>query len=85
MIVVGGKNSANTKRLLDVCAGHSDKAYLIETESELDGSWIRPGRSIGVTSGASTPDWIVKRVVDGINTKLQKQKIKKIHRKGLCN
>ena len=74
MIVVGGRNSANTRRLLDVCAEHSGSAYLIETEAELDRSWFKPGRSVGITSGASTPDWIVKKVVNRINKKFQKPK-----------
>ena len=77
MLVVGGKNSANTKRLLEVCAADSKAAYLIETADEIDGSWFEAGRSIGVTSGASTPDWIVKRVVRKVNRKLEKQKSKK--------
>lgn len=74
MIVVGGRNSANTKRLLDVSAANSAAAYLIETESEIKDSWLRPGELIGVTSGASTPDWIVEKVINKINTKLQKSK-----------
>ena len=81
MIVVGGRNSANTKRLLDVCAEHSAPVYLIETEAELDNSWFKPGQAIGITSGASTPDWIVEKVVNKIK-KFQKQK-QKINRKGL--
>ncbi len=80
MIVVGGKNSANTGRLLDVCAEHSGAAYLIETEAELDRRWFKPGQSIGITSGASTPDWIVKKVVNRINKKF---KNKKNYRKGV--
>ena len=77
MIVVGGRNSANTKRLLDVCAEHSPAAYLVETESELDGSWFEPGQSIGIASGASTPDWMVEKVVNKINKKLQNRRSKK--------
>ena len=76
MIVVGGRNSANTKRLLDVCAEDSAQAYLIETEAELKSSWFKPGQSIGIASGASTPDWIVKKVVNRINKKLQKRRLK---------
>jgi 4-hydroxy-3-methylbut-2-enyl diphosphate reductase len=77
MIVIGGRNSANTKRLLEVCSGVAKAAHLIETEGEVDEDWIRPGMSIGITSGASTPDWMVKRVVKRINSKFRKQKSKK--------
>ena len=78
MVVVGGRNSANTKRLFDVCAEHSGCAHLIETERELDSSWFKAGQSLGVTSGASTPDWIVKRVVNRINLVLLKLVILKL-------
>ncbi|MFA6320461.1 MAG: 4-hydroxy-3-methylbut-2-enyl diphosphate reductase [Candidatus Omnitrophota bacterium] len=77
MIVVGGRNSANTKRLLDVSAANSPAAYLIETESEIKDDWLGSVKSIGITSGASTPDWIVEKVMKKINTKLHRAKSKK--------
>ena len=73
MLVVGGRNSANTKRLLDVCRKRSGPAYLIETEDEIDGRWFKNVRSVGITSGASTPDWIVKKVTDRVKTKINKK------------
>lgn len=66
VLVVGGRNSANTKRLFEICKRISGNAHLVETEKELKRSWFKGARVIGVTSGASTPDWIVKRVVDKI-------------------
>ncbi|MDD5136034.1 MAG: 4-hydroxy-3-methylbut-2-enyl diphosphate reductase [Candidatus Omnitrophica bacterium] len=73
MLVVGGRNSANTKRLLDVCKKRSGAAYLIETEDEIEDSWLKKIRSVGITSGASTPDWIVKKVADRVRTKIKKE------------
>lgn len=66
ILVVGGRNSANTKRLSEVCKSISGNSHFVETEKELKRSWFKDARVIGITSGASTPDWIVKRVVDKI-------------------
>ncbi len=80
MFVVGGRNSANTNRLLEICRRISKNAYLLETEKDLNGRSIGPSKIVGITSGASTPDWIVKKVVNKL-TNLQL----KFNRKGLCN
>ncbi|MDD5428265.1 MAG: 4-hydroxy-3-methylbut-2-enyl diphosphate reductase [Candidatus Omnitrophica bacterium] len=77
MIVVGGRNSANTKRLLDVCRANSPEAYLIETESEIERNWLERANAIGITSGASTPDWMVEKVMKKINAKLHNKRSKK--------
>jgi len=68
VIVVGGENSANTKRLADIARQHGAKSIRIETELELSAGMINGHKSIGVTAGASTPQWLVERVVH----KLQK-------------
>jgi 4-hydroxy-3-methylbut-2-enyl diphosphate reductase len=65
MLVVGGRASANTKRLLEVCADNC-RAYLVETEADIKDAWLKAGQAVGVTSGASTPDWIVDRVVEKV-------------------
>ncbi len=73
MLVVGGRTSANTKRLLEVCREHCKAAHLVETAAGLKMSWLADADKIGVTSGASTPDWIVEGVVKKI-AKIKKRK-----------
>lgn len=79
MLVIGGKNSANTKRLLEVCKEVLNRSHLIETEKELDRNWFKKCRVIGITSGASTPDWVVNKVVNKLKYD------NKSKRKGSCN
>ena len=61
MIVIGGKNSANTSRLAELCRNCCDTRH-IETAAELKDAWFRNKSKIGITAGASTPDWIIKEV-----------------------
>ena len=61
MLVIGGKNSANTTRLAQLCANHC-LTYHIETAAELRDEWFDKIKKIGITAGASTPDWIIKEV-----------------------
>ncbi len=63
MIVVGGKDSANTKRLYAICRKAGTRAYHIETAREIDRNWFESSKSVGIVSGASTPKWIVDEVV----------------------
>ena len=63
MIVIGGKNSANTTRLYQLCA-EKCPTYHIETASEVDEAWFNNVKKIGITAGASTPDWIIKEVYE---------------------
>ena len=63
MIVIGGKNSANTGRLAQVCKEQGCPTYHVETAAELDTAWFRGMKNIGITAGASTPDWIIQEVV----------------------
>lgn len=67
MLIVGGKNSANTKRLFEVCKKILRKSYLIETERDLRGKWFKDVSVAGITSGASTPDNIVRRVAKALS------------------
>lgn len=70
MLIVGGANSANTRRLFEVCKRVSRNSHLVETEVDLRKAWFRRCSSVGIASGASTPDWIVKRVVDRVSSKM---------------
>lgn len=63
MIVIGGRNSANTTRLADICREEGAKTYHIETAEELNPKWFLGQDKIGITAGASTPDWIIEEVV----------------------
>ena len=65
MIVVGGHNSANTRRLAEVCQ-HSVETYHIENASEIDVEWLKGKRSVGITAGASTPDEAIEQVMHRI-------------------
>ncbi len=63
MIVVGGSNSANTGRLAEIARSIQKRTYQIETEDQLDPGWFEGIKRVAVTAGASTPDWIIERVV----------------------
>ncbi|MDD4145625.1 MAG: bifunctional 4-hydroxy-3-methylbut-2-enyl diphosphate reductase/30S ribosomal protein S1 [Clostridia bacterium] len=63
MIVVGGKHSSNTKKLAEVCRKYIS-TYQIEDAQELKPDWFQDKLKVGVTAGASTPDWIIKEVVE---------------------
>ncbi len=68
MIVIGGKNSSNTKQLHSICLENCKDSYLIENELELNISWFLNKKLCGITAGASTPDWIIQQVVDKIKS-----------------
>jgi 4-hydroxy-3-methylbut-2-enyl diphosphate reductase len=63
MLVVGGQDSANTKRLARICADTGVTTYHIETAAEVDHLWLRGHYRVGVTAGASTPDEVIDEVV----------------------
>ena len=63
MIVIGGKNSSNTKQLLNISEENCADCYLIENDEELDKTWFVGKKKCGVTAGASTPDWIIEKII----------------------
>jgi 4-hydroxy-3-methylbut-2-enyl diphosphate reductase len=59
VVVVGGKNSANTRHLAEICRSIQPRTWHVETEAELDPGWFTGCRVVGLSAGASTPDWVV--------------------------
>ncbi len=68
MIVIGGKNSSNTKQLYTICLENCKDSYLIENKDELNLNWLQNKTLCGITAGASTPDWIIQEVVNKIES-----------------
>lgn len=64
VIVVGGRESANTKRLAEIARDVGVRTFHIETADELDLSQIKPKDIVGITAGASTPHWVIRNVVE---------------------
>ncbi|MBS3758338.1 MAG: 4-hydroxy-3-methylbut-2-enyl diphosphate reductase [Desulfobacterales bacterium] len=70
IVVVGGKSSGNTRRLYEIAALTGNPTQHIETEDELDIPQLENCRHIGITAGASTPNWIIKRVYQALENQL---------------
>ena len=66
--VIGGRHSSNSLKLLAVCKENCEKSFLIETEGEIDPSDLVGVETVGVTAGASTPEWLIKKVVQRLET-----------------
>ena len=64
VVVVGGKNSANTRHLAEICREIQPRTWHVETEDELRPEWLMGCRSVGISAGASTPDWVVEGVAE---------------------
>ena len=62
MVVIGGTASANSRRLYNVCREHCDRVFFIENASQLQQDMLRSKDIVGITAGASTPQWIIKEV-----------------------
>ena len=63
MITVGSMSSANSRRLQEVSAGLCPASYLVDSASEVDAGWFSGGERVGVTAGASTPEWLIEGVI----------------------
>ncbi len=66
MLVVGGRNSANTKQLVTLCNDCGVRTYHVETADDLVAEWFDGVKKVGITAGASTPDWIINDIVKKI-------------------
>jgi 4-hydroxybenzoate polyprenyltransferase len=62
VIVVGGQNSGNTKRLAEISKKTGKPTYHIENESEIDVDALSEAKCVGITAGASTPNWVIKKI-----------------------
>lgn len=68
MIVVGGRNSANTSRLVSLCRESGKPTYHVEVVDEIRSEWLQGAGSVGITAGASTPGWIIDAVVERLKS-----------------
>jgi (E)-4-hydroxy-3-methyl-but-2-enyl pyrophosphate reductase len=69
MIVVGGKESSNTKKLFQVAKSVNNNTFIIEKALDLDKKWFETSNVVGVSAGASTPDWIIEEVIKEMEEK----------------
>lgn len=71
MIVIGGRNSSNTKKLYEICSENCKNTILIENANEMPGTLaVDPDlQIIGVTAGASTPEWVISEVINKLKGK----------------
>ena len=67
MIIIGGKNSSNTKQLFNISKEYCDDSYHIENDEELQKGWFVGKELCGVSAGASTPDWIIEKIIEKIS------------------
>jgi 4-hydroxy-3-methylbut-2-en-1-yl diphosphate reductase len=65
--VIGGRHSSNSVKLLAVCQEQCQKSFLIETPAEINAADLDGVGRVGVTAGASTPDWLIDQVVQRLN------------------
>jgi 4-hydroxy-3-methylbut-2-enyl diphosphate reductase len=63
VLVIGSDNSSNSNRLVEVSRADGTPAHLIDDDTEIDPGWVEGAEVVGVTSGASAPEWLVERVV----------------------
>ena len=68
MVIVGGYNSGNTRRLYQISRSTGRPTFHIETEKDLKSPWFSSAETVGVTAGASTPNWMIKSVTERLKT-----------------
>ncbi len=64
LLVIGSRNSSNSNRLVEVARAYGVDAYLIDDETEIEEDWLAGVQSVGITSGASAPESLVRRVIE---------------------
>jgi 4-hydroxy-3-methylbut-2-en-1-yl diphosphate reductase len=73
LLVIGSRNSSNSKRLVEVARAAGVEAHLIDDETGIDESWLERAETVGLTSGASAPEHLVERVCDWFRVQGVKQ------------
>lgn len=68
MIVIGGKNSSNSRKLYEICRDNCKKAIFIEDENELNLDELNEAKKVGITAGASTPDYTIRAVIEKVDS-----------------
>jgi len=63
LLVIGSRNSSNSNRLAEVSRERGTPAYLVDDESNVDPAWLEGASTVGLTSGASAPEWLVDRML----------------------
>lgn len=63
VLVLGGKNSSNTRKLFEIACQHTSRVFAIESAGEIPLAEFKPDDVVGIIAGASTPEWIIKEVV----------------------
>lgn len=66
--IIGGRHSSNSVKLLAVCKEQCEKSFLIETEDEINAGDLTGAEKVGVTAGASTPEWLIQKIVKHLET-----------------
>lgn len=66
VIIVGHPTSSNSNRLKEVATDSGAEAYIVDTENDLQKKWFDNKKKVAISSGASTPDWLLQRVIDKI-------------------
>ena len=68
MVIIGSKTSANTKRLYQISKSLNKRSYWVQSRDEIKPEWFRNVQGVGVMSGASTPDYTTKDVIEYIKS-----------------
>ena len=66
LLVVGSRNSSNSRRLVEVCEKSGVPAYLIDDFTELKAEWMPGVKSVAITAGASAPETLVQQLIEGL-------------------
>jgi len=72
VLLVGGKNSSNTRVMHEVCCAVNPRSYWIETGEDIDLSWFRRTDTVGISGSASTPDWLLEQIASDLRSRFVK-------------